>query len=125
MELTRQQALALHRQMWGDMLKELGERGKGDEHFIIDARAKFKRKWVEEHFPGERVNNDCFLCEYAHKTFWNSVNYYPDQMCGYCPIDWGETYWSGTEYMCEHGTTQWCFTPISEILALPEREVNT
>lgn len=112
MELTREEALRLHRQMWGDMQKELG-----DCPDIID-RVKFKHKWVEKHGYAY-ITNDCFLCEYAIK-------------CIHCPIDWSEltpdmvnSKFSFCTYRVinKYGYTEvWGVAPISEILALSERK---
>lgn len=97
MKLTREQALKLHRQMWSDMQEELG-----DNPNEID-RIHFKKDWVCSHFPEERIFNNCFLCEYIR---------YKKLGCDECPIKWNGDY-CGTYYLR---------APISELLALPERE---
>lgn len=58
MELTRERALELHRQMWTNMQRDLGDNPGYRE------REKYKNKWCKEHFPDEYIDNDCFLCEY-------------------------------------------------------------
>ena len=104
MDLTREEALKLHRQMWSDMQKELGDCPEYGDRML------FKSKWCEERFPKEEVNAECFLCEYAvHKA----------GDCRGCPINWGAA--TCQKYYIESGV-DWRYSPISEILALPERE---
>lgn len=100
MKLTREEALKYHRQMWLDMQKELGDNPTSSE------RVLFKDKWCREHFHNEMIHNNCFLCEY---TFDNR------RTCRKCLVFWP----TGICYENRYYYT----TPISEILALPEREV--
>lgn len=116
-ELTREEAIELHKKMWKDMQSELGDNPGAED------RTKFKIKWVEDHFPNERVNSHCFLCEYAESVVEDSFT-----RCRACPIAWNS-------YLlpeCRPGDWQvargaiavdYRFSPISTILALPEREV--
>ena len=111
MNLTKEQALFYHRQMWNDMQKELGDNANG-----ID-RINYKEEWCQEHFPNEHIKNDCFLCEYA------KIKEYITN-CKKCPIKWV------TENNNDAETVFCCYddyyyhAPISEILALPERELR-
>lgn len=111
MKLTREQALFYHRQMWSDMQKELGN------YAVSGDRVLYKSEWCQKHFPNERIANDCFLCEYVYKTS-NVKN------CSMCPIRWT------TENADDAVTTYCCYdnyyydAPISEILALPERNLR-
>lgn len=106
MDLTREEALKLHRQMWTDMRKELGDCPTYGE------RRDFKRKWVGERFPEEKVSANCFLCEYINGL-----------RCSYCPVNWGRDGEAGNACEKTVGTgVDWRRSPISEILALPERE---
>lgn len=113
MRFTREEALRLHRQMWSDMQKELGDCPD------LLGRLCFKRKWVKKH-GYDHITNNCFLCEYAIK-------------CDYCPIDWSKLT-PNTDSMdfgfCtykvigKYGHEEvWGLEPISKILALPERKV--
>ena len=110
MKLTRERALELHRQMWTDMQKELGDNPTGGDRVI------YKAEWCLKHFPNEHIANDCFLCEYAYNNYISN--------CNRCPIRWT------TENNDDAVTTYCCYdnyyynTPISEILALPERELR-
>lgn len=104
MELTRENAVKLHRKMWGDMRIALGNNPSSSD------RAVYKQKWCTENFPNKKIINDCFLCEYAVRRDETAP-------CHYCPIDWG----SGG---CVTGNVSYDRSPISEILALPEREVT-
>lgn len=103
MKLTREEALKLHRQMWTDMQTELEDNPPGA------MRIFFKEKWKEKHFPGEVVSDNCFLCEVTRLRNCGGG-------CSKCPIVWpcGRCFDHHYYYNA----------PISEILALPEREVN-
>lgn len=110
MELTREQALKLHRQMWTDMQQELGDTPNSFE------RELYKRKWCREHFPDENIRDCCFLCEYAHNKY-KSDGGFP---CKYCLIKWDCNY-------CFEGDSikkSYRNMPISKLLALPEREID-
>lgn len=101
-DLTIEEAVSLHRQMWSDMKAALGNRPEGF------ARVVYKQKWCEEH-GYEDVYADCFLCEYVEKHGKGD--------CLNCPIDWGEG-------DCMFGNVVFSRSPIDEILALPEREMQ-
>ena len=110
MILTREEALKLHRQMWKDMQTELGDNPSAKE------RVLFKRKWCEEHF-GREIENNCVLCEFTHQY----PRRYHEINCYKCPIDWKN--WQKW-IACESASVIWYYSPISEIMALPEREVE-
>lgn len=118
-DMTKEQALAYHRMMWGDMAEKYGDNPTAKE------REDFKSAWIREHFDKHFVHN-CVLCEFVKKNPWDNT------MCYYCPIDWspledpeaepGRCY---NDY--KNGGTEGAIyldAPISEILALPEREVE-
>ena len=105
MDLTREEALTLFRMMWTDMQDELGDNPDYDQ------RCDYKEKWINAKFPCRHVENDCFLCEY--------VKFKDICSCKRCPIDWGAT--TCQKYYIR-GSVDWRYSPISEILALPERE---
>jgi len=106
--LTREKALELHRQMWTDMQKDLGDMPNGGQ------RVSYKIEWCDTHFPKESIENSCFLCEYDKSSARNN--------CKSCPIRWPYEY----EYTPCHCTNNQYYynAPISEILALPEREIE-
>ena len=118
MKLTREEALKYHRMMWTDMQTELGD--NADPH----ERRDFKEKWCGEHFPAESIISDCFLCEYDEGR---KVKGETD--CKYCPIQWPEDGFGYPDCCarlgCDPYNNELYFlaAPISEILALPEREV--
>ena len=101
MKLTREEALKRHRQMWSDMQRELGDTPP------ITKRADFKRRWCNNYVY--TPINSCYLCEYVAQM---------GKHCDECPIDWGKSW--GTR--CIDGDVDYRYSPISEILALPERE---
>ena len=108
MKLTREEALRLHRQMWMDMQKELGDKPSHED------RSAFKVKWCDRHFPNEKIDCSCFLCEYVTAN-------YGDEQCDYCPIKWDDEY---DNDCCLFDGVNYKTSPISVILALPEREVE-
>lgn len=120
-EMTKEQALAYHRMMWGDMAEEYGDNPTARQ------REDFKAKWVREHFGKSFVHN-CVLCEFVKKHPCNNVK------CCYCPIDWspledpeeigvvpGRCYNDYKGGGAEHAI--YLDAPISEILVLQERKV--
>lgn len=109
-ELTKEKALKLHRQMWSDMQKKLGD------YPLYRARLEFKKKWCEEN-NFFNINADCFLCEY-------SIQHKADPLFCNCLIDWKPL--TGKNY-CMNGKdngSDYRDAPISKILELPERKVN-
>ena len=107
-KLTREQALELHRQMWTDMQNALGDTPNGGK------RVFFKENWCEEHFPDDAIDSNCFLCEYVaqndYSEYGRGCNGGRD-----CLLVW--PYGDCTMHSYYYDA------PISEILALPEREV--
>lgn len=120
MKLTREKALELHYQMWGDMQNDLGDNP------APALRTKYKEGWIKKHFPGEGVLFDCFLCEFAA----SKSRYCGITRCWNCPVNWDSLTVEGKGYCCEPykgGGTEDCIyldAPISEILELPERKVE-
>lgn len=107
MELSKEEAVRLFHEQWSDMQKELGDCPDPG------SRVLFKADWCREHFPGEFILNDCFLCEYVDQMDpSNGDGCYP------CPIAWS----LDRNGMPNCGRTSYLFSPISEILALPVRE---
>lgn len=90
--------------MWTDMQNDLGDCPEYGDRLL------YKSRWRKKRFPKEEVNAECFLCEYSLQTVGS---------CSGCLIDWGAT--SCQRYYIE-GAVDWRYSPISEILALPERE---
>lgn len=102
MNISEEMAVRLHRMMWSDMQRELGDRPTGRQ------RKKFKYDWIRTHFPDESIANDCWLCEYASSVVDRGDNPY----CVHCPIKWPN---------CHCNTLDYSFLeePINDILALP------
>lgn len=102
MKMSEEMAVRLHRMMWWDMQKELGNNPSGKE------RAQFKFDWIHKHFPSESIANDCWLCEYASSVANCGGG---DPYCKHCPISWPD---------CHCNTLDFSYAkePISNILAL-------
>lgn len=114
----RSRAVKLHRQMWLDMMLDLGDDASPEK------RIRYKLDWCRRNFPDEDIAHNCFLCECAGKLHVNSQN------CIYCPIDWSPlvAYKGGLHrcYVSYIGGVRegqiFLDAPISEILELSERE---
>ena len=104
LKLTKEKALELHRQMWSDMQRELGNCPTGYQ------RVKYKEKWCKEHYPNYDIDGNCFLCEYTSHT----LSFVLTLDCKKCPIAWPHNY-------CKHNN-YYLTAPISEILELSERK---
>ena len=100
LKLTKEKAIELHRQMWTDMQRELGNCPTRYQ------RAKYKEKWCKEHYPDYNIAGNCFLCEYTFRGL--------NTDCKKCPIVWSHNYCGYNNCYLE--------APISEILELPERK---
>lgn len=100
MKLTKEQALSYHRQMWGDMQRDLGDCPSPSD------RVQYKANWCIDHGFNDLCNY-CFLCEYA------------SEICEHCPIVWPDEDCGGS-----NNYRHWATMPISRLLALPERSYN-
>jgi hypothetical protein len=117
MELTKEKALELHRQMWTDMQEAFGDKPSARN------RVAFKEDWCDEHFPCEHITHCCFLCEYTCQFSEDGA-----EDCSRCPVVWPcePSYWKD-DYFCEGNENDdvengYRFIPISKLLSLPERE---
>lgn len=107
LDITRENALKLHRQMWSDMQRDLGDCPSSND------RLKYKEQWCREHFGNIFIVNDCFLCEYVEGID-------SDADCeDACPIKWIDG-----SCMSDDPANNYETMPISKLLALPEREFN-
>ena len=126
LNLTREKALALHRAMWTEMQEKLGDCPSAKDRDI------FKADWCREHFPDHYIRNDCFLCDYANHYActtkscltrcpinWESLKKYVGQPSDCCAVY--KEYDGGDD---DEENEIYFVAPISEILALPEREVK-
>ena len=68
MKLTREKALELHRKMWSDMRKELGDNPTVADRTIF--KMNWCEKWCEEN-GFEDVINDCFFDIVFHFVHYN------------------------------------------------------
>ena len=105
MKMSEEMAVRLHRMMWSDMQRELGDCPSCDD------RLNFKHEWVKRNFPGEHIASDCWLCEYASSVAYKIGS---DPYCAYCPIKW-------PSWHCNTMDFSYAKEPISDILALPAK----
>lgn len=99
--MIKEYAVFLHRRMWMDMQRDLG-----DNPYPFE-RALYKIEWCKKHFPHKIIDNGCFLCEYTRGK---------DDRCEeICPI-----IWAGGDCMANGS----CYRtmPISKLLAQPMRK---
>lgn len=72
MELTKEEAIRLHRELWG---------------WLAENPGRDKREWPEWEDNGgkfPRVRNLCFACEYDHQEGIKNHSY----ACSDCPFEW-------------------------------------
>ena len=128
--LTKEQALQLHKEMWLEMaespyvVKDGFEKDVAPSFITSESMARniFKRDYMEER--GLEVLNNCFLCEYALQQ-----SEFGDDYCKHCPANW-----CGTEqkclnpsYMCECGECNeidWRYSNVLKIANIKPREEN-
>lgn len=82
MELTREEAIRYHREMWNWIADHIEK--EGCAQYIPHLKSNF----VYKKFPGVYIKNDCFCCHYAESQSINKDN----TMCENCPLDWGNPY---------------------------------
>lgn len=118
--LTKEQAIELHRKMWNDM-NEAGVRNS----FL--AKSDFKYHWIKEHFD-EEIFHDCFLCQYAKQEYIRELQNNPNmtkRICDFCPLDWGELEnpysLSKDDAYCEYSEINWKTAQIYIIANLKEK----
>lgn len=82
MELTREEAIRYHREMWNWIADQIEKEGH------VQLISRLKDSFIYKNFPGVFIRHDCFCCHYAQ---YQSVNKDND-MCENCPLDWGNPY---------------------------------
>ncbi len=114
-ELTDAEILCLHKWMWSDMQKELGDNPEPNE------RMEYKYRWCKERYIS--IWHNCFLCENAQR-YDPKLGYITE--CDQCLVTWpdGICYyvkdvWSQRAY---YANSYYLNAPISDILNLPTRE---
>ena len=75
MELTKEKAIELHREMWSYMATETIKQGR-----VIGKVEALRHIGIDPNDTERR----CFCCEYAFQTSDNCVS----GICDYCPLKW-------------------------------------
>lgn len=123
--LTKEQALQLHKEMWLEMAKckDVTVSGINDlrnYHSHIEQRERY---WFKLNYMGKNnlnILNHCFLCEYAHQEM--ERNGCIDNYCKFCPVNWES---NSEEFMCEYGDgIDWRYSNILDIANIKLREEN-
>lgn len=104
MELTREEAIRLHRELWGWL-----------------AENPMKQKTDYPKFKTERVRNDCYLCEFA------------GSQCAKCPVEWPKPRYVSPCHCMESYFGEWDDAKLPEersrlaalIRDLPEKKVES
>lgn len=112
--LTADEAYDKHIKMWKAMQETLGDNPS------YNKRVMFKALWCAGF--GEEVECSCYLCQYDKEQYGRDC---PGDCGERCIVDWGTV--EDGEYRgvgCGFGKTRYRESPISEILALPRREVS-
>ena len=83
MELTREEAIRYHREMWNWIADQIEKRQKVQNiHFL-------KEEYITNKFDRfENIRWFCFLCEYTNLN------------CKKCPIEWGNKYVAYESHDC-------------------------
>ena len=100
-ELTKEQAIKLHRIMWLWIAKEIARNKKP---MVI---GRLKETYISRHTEFESVICDCFACEYGYKKSTEEYVYggccensYHCK-CEFCPLEWRSSGDVKGHYMCE------------------------
>ena len=119
--LSKEEAIKLHRHMWQDM---------HDAHIPTGTRSRnmYKDKWLEKHNM-EAIHNNCFLCQYARQQ-WKVDGFVEDSECSYCPLSWRKPCSPPIAYpkafYCEQGRESifhdWRYASALTIANLPMKE---
>lgn len=94
MKLTREQAIAEHRKMW----KWISRQIMNDyvENRMVRTIYTYKRVYLNNVYPNERVQSKCFCCEYVTQ---HGINCYKD-----CPLYWNDKHTAlSCDDIFEHG----------------------
>jgi hypothetical protein len=59
--------------------------------WLVETGSIHKSHWPEWDFHIQRVQNNCFLCEYINNIYGHWSNSTVDLNCTECPIDWGNS----------------------------------
>ena len=107
--LTDAEILCMHKWMWTDMQKELGNNPGPKE------RMEFKFDWCYKHRV--LIKHNCFLCEHAREGSIFCIN------CTKCLVVWPDGVCnSNQDGTIPESDSYYLNAPISDILNLPTRE---
>lgn len=131
--LTKEQALQLHKEMWLEMAKckDVTVSGINDlRNYHLLKVEQNNRYWFKSNYMNKNnldILNHCFLCEYAYQEM--ERNDWIDDYCKFCPVNW-----CGTEqkclnpsYICECGECNgidWRYSNIIDIANIQPKEEN-
>lgn len=104
-ELTDAEILCLHRWMWTDMQRDIGNNSRGHE------RTDYKSDWCAEHDLDICCN--CFLCECAIQSRSDGI-----RNCDVCLVEWPMV-----DKNC-YFTGFYLYADISDILKLPTKKFD-
>lgn len=114
-ELTKQQAIALHKEMWEYIHKKeiemelSGDIGPGARGVL---RCNLKRDWIEDH-GWENISLNCFLCSYDRQEQEKYSNKRQEKYfnkksdCMFCPCNWAKNPTSSDIIRCCAAETEY------------------
>lgn len=122
--LTKEEAIRLHREMWDFIHKGINENGVDIPTVRGDLKDEFLNSIGLEKY---KVKNQCFLCEYSYQQCIRNLD--TKNFCYYCPLDWcvGCDNKNNCKkiFCCECGKTNrlnWQFSDCETIRDLKEKE---
>lgn len=94
MKLTREQAIAEHRKMWLWISRQIMK--DYVENRMVRTIYYYKRVYLNNVYPNERIQSKCFCCEYVTQ---HGINCYKD-----CPLYWNDKHTAlSCDDIFEHG----------------------
>lgn len=124
--LTKEQALQLHKEMWLEMAKckDVTVSGINDlRNYNSLSVEQNNRYWFKSNYMNGNnldILNNCFLCEYAYQEM--ERNGCIDNYCKFCPVNWES---KDKEFMCESDSgIDWRYSNILDIANIKLREEN-
>lgn len=136
--LTKEQALQLHKEMWlamsrYELVNNKGLIGLGCielEDFERKVRNEFKSRYLDER--NLELLHDCFLCEFAAQELLRKegLDVLSGNYCKYCPVNWCKGCEKNCDKKssyfceCEKGGLVWGLSNILEIANIDLKEEN-
>lgn len=96
MNISREEAIRKHREMWNWIAEQYENTLNEDDRPVTH----LKKDFIKEHYPNDDPDSKCYCCEYAEKTLKPELEK-SEYICKRCPLEWPSTC---HELMCMHKT---------------------